>query len=542
VSTMKSEPAFLFVSILLLASLTFAGCGGTSRPIVPPPLYTIGVTVVNLAGTGGGLVLQNNNGNNLAVSANGSFAFTNTETSDTPYNVRIFAQPTNPAQTCGVTNGSGTVTGPVTNIQINCGHNEWAWISGPNTVSGAGVYGTLGVPATNNVPGSRQNPATWTDASGDFWLFGGYAFVSEGYVFINDLWKFSGGQWTWMGGSNVGGQNGTYGSLGVPAIGNIPGGRYQAVTWTDTSGNFWLFGGNGFDSAGNQGTLNDMWKCSAGEWTWMGGSNLYEQQGTYGTLGVPAANNIPGSRAQAASWTDPSGNFWLFGGINYDLNGSIGQFNDLWKFSNGEWTWVSGSNVVNQHAVYGTQGVPTPDNVPGARNLSVSWIDASGNLWLFGGSQSGGLVNDLWKYGNGEWTWMAGSSEPFVAGVYGTKGAPAAGNTPGARQAAVSWTDSSGNFWLFGGNGLDAVGNEGVLSDLWKYSNGQWTWISGTNLINQNGNDGTQGMLAPGNVPGGRLLMGGWVDVHGNFWLFGGYGYPANGTEGDLNDLWIYMP
>ncbi len=170
-------------------------------------------------------------------------------------------------------------------------------------------------------------------------------------------------------------------------------------------------------------------------------------------------------------------------------------------------------------------------------------IDASRNLWLFGGSQSGGLVNDLWKYGNGEWTWMAGPSKPFVAGVCGTNGAPAAGNTPEARQAAVSWTDSSGNFWLFGGNGLDAVGNEGVLSDLWKYSNGQWAWISGSNLINQNGNDGTRGgMLAPGNVLGGRLLMGGWEDANGNFWLFGGYGYPAIGTEGDLNDLWMYMP
>jgi len=32
------------------------------------------------------------------------------------------------------------------------------------------------------------------------------------------------------------------------------------VNWTDASGNFWLFGGNGFDSAGTQGYLNDLWK------------------------------------------------------------------------------------------------------------------------------------------------------------------------------------------------------------------------------------------------------------------------------------------
>ena len=47
------------------------------------------------------------------------------------------------------------------------------------------------------------------------------------------------------------------------------------------------------------------------------------------------------------------------------------------------WTWVSGSNTVDQYGIYTD---PTPgNNVPGARALSVSWIDKSGNLWLFGG-------------------------------------------------------------------------------------------------------------------------------------------------------------
>jgi hypothetical protein len=54
------------------------------------------------------------------------------------------------------------------------------------------------------------------------------------------------------------------------------------------------------------------------------------------------------------------------------------------------WTWVSvsGSNLVNQPMVYGTQGVADPAdpaNIPSARRYSVSWIDSSDNLWLFGG-------------------------------------------------------------------------------------------------------------------------------------------------------------
>jgi hypothetical protein len=56
-----------------------------------------------------------------------------------------------------------------------------------------------------------------------------------------------------------------------------------------------------------------------------------------------------------------------------------------------------------------------------------------------------------------------------VPGVYGTLGTPAAGNTPGDRESASSWTDHSGNLWLSGGNGFDAGVNMGDLSDLWKY-------------------------------------------------------------------------
>ena len=89
---------------------------------------------------------------------------------------------------------------------------------------------------------------------------------------------------------------GTYGTQGTAAAGNIPGARNRDVTWTDAAGNFWLFGGDGYDSAGTQGFLNDLWKYSAGQWTWMGGSNVVNQQGTYGTQGTAAAGNVPGAR------------------------------------------------------------------------------------------------------------------------------------------------------------------------------------------------------------------------------------------------------
>jgi hypothetical protein len=43
------------------------------------------------------------------------------------------------------------------------------------------------------------------------------------------------------------------------------------------------------------------------------------------------------------------------------------------------------ANADNASGVYGTQGTAAASNVPGARYSASSWIDSSGNLWLFGG-------------------------------------------------------------------------------------------------------------------------------------------------------------
>ncbi|MBZ5701090.1 MAG: hypothetical protein LAN84_04525 [Acidobacteriia bacterium] len=516
--------------------------------------YTIGGTVVNLAGSGGGLVLQNNGGDNLLINANGSFTFATAINDSSTYNVTVLTQPSAPAQTCAVTNGSGTANANVTNVNVDCGHKQWTWMKGANTAGQTGVYGTLGTSAPSNVPGGRQPAAGWTDASGNFWVFGGFGFDSAGTLSVlNDLWKYSAGQWTWMAGSNLVGQKGTYGTQGTASASNYPGARLDSVSSTDGSGNVWLFGGNGYDSAGTASYLNDLWKYSAGQWTWMSGSNLVGQKGTYGTLGVASASNVPGARSNAVTWTDASGNLWLFGGWGYDSAGTASYLNDLWKYSAGQWTWMSGSNLAGQNGTYGTQGVASASNVPGARRWAAGWTDSSGNLWLFGGkgvdatgtAATAGALNDLWKYSGGQWTWMGGSNVTNPMGTYGTKGAAAASNTPGGRQTPLAWTDASGNVWLFGGYGYAASGPQGCLNDLWKYSGGQWTWMSGSNLTGQTGTYGTQGTTAPGNVPGGRWPLAGlagWKDGNGNLWFFGGWGYDSAGSVGDLNDLWMYMP
>jgi len=130
------------------------------------------------------------------------------------------------------------------------------------------------------------------------------------------------------------GTPGVFGRLGVPAAGNIPGGRQGAPNWTDSSGHLWLFGGVGFDAGGMQGSLNDLWEFSpsTNEWVWMGGSSTASSSGIYGKLGVPADGNSPGGRDGAASWTDSSGHLWLFGSMGYDAMGIQGVLNDLWEY------------------------------------------------------------------------------------------------------------------------------------------------------------------------------------------------------------------
>jgi len=449
--------------------------------------------------------------------------------------------------------------------------NEWTWESGSNAPNQPGVYGTQGVPSTGNVPGARVKPSSWTDSSGNFWLFGGYG-VESAQADHNDLWRYGNGEWTWMGGSNLTEQSGLYGTRGTPAPGNVPGARYLAASWTDASGNFWLFGGLGLDSSGTRGDLNDLWKYNPATamWTWMGGpSSLCNLQGVgyacagiYGTQGVPSPNNAPGSRTNASSWTDSCGNLWLFGGDGWDSTGMNGPLNDLWKYDpvTKLWTWMSGANIGDQNGTYGTMGVPNPGNVVGARVGAVTWTDKSGNLWLFGGEGSdvNGIVceengkpcdlNDLWRYdpATNTWTWINGSDVAQQPGVYGTKGRPDPGNAPGGRDSAVSWTDAAGNFWLFGGSGYDSRTNPkvfGDLNDLWKYdpATNVWTWMSGSDTAEQLGTYGTLGTPGAGDVPGARFWAVGWIDRSGSLWLFGGF-EAFVWPNVRFNDLWKYQP
>jgi len=342
--------------------------------------------------------------------------------------------------------------------------NEWTWVKGPSSTNFQGNLGIQGIPSPSNLPSSRVAMASWTDSGNNLWMLGGAGSFNNSP--FNALWKYDIGtnEWTWMQGW---GSNAVYGTKGMPDTANTLGGRVEtAATWTegDTSNNgdnLWLFGGEW------GGGMNDLWKYSiqTNSWTWMKGTNLGNQPGIYGILGVEDSTNVPGGRWVYSRWKDKKGNFWIFGGVD-----SIGLYNDLWRYNlkTNNWTWISGSNSINSYGNYGTICTIAPTNIPQARyeNRAV-WTDDYGNFWTFGGIHP---LNDLWIYCTAinQWVWVSNDSVPIFTCSWGSKGVSSPSNKPGARWGALSWYDHKGHFYLFGGSGFYTSG--GTNNDLWEYT------------------------------------------------------------------------
>ncbi len=489
--TIKTQPSNPAQNCTVSNATGTATANVTNVQVVCPiPTFNIGGMVVGLLGNGGGMELQDNGGDNLTITGNGAFTFATPITFGGAYNVSVFIEPTSQTQLCVVAGGAGTSTTTVNNIVVDCGHSDWTWITGSNSSNATG---------TNSSPTIPPPPQQDT---------------------------------------------------------NTPGARHDQATWTDSSGNLWMFSGFGFswDSTIKIQPLylDELWEFKGTQDYNCLASGCLPRPGNGWLLVKPTV--APNARTGATTWTDSSGKLWLFGGQDGEGgNAPLGLLNDLWSFdpTTNTWTPVSGSGSLNAPGSYGTQGVASATNIPGARWGANAWIDASGNFWIFGGqgfdsTSTNGLLNDLWQFNPTtlQWTWMGPSSSNVANqnGAYGTQGTASASNTPGGRQGAASWLDKSGKFWLFGGFGLDATGTpNGTLNDLWNFSTstGQWTWVAGSNAANQHGVYGTKGTAAATNAPGGRWRAAAWTDHNGNLWLFAGFGLDTTGT-GLLNDLWEY--
>ena len=128
-------------------TVTSGGTGTANSDIVIVEVFcanntfTLGGTVTGLSGSG--LVLQDNGGSNLTVGANGSFSFPTTVSRGSSFDVTVLTQPSNPAQTCSVTNGVGTnLNANATDILVTCYTTAVTYTIG-GTVSGLSGSGLV---------------------------------------------------------------------------------------------------------------------------------------------------------------------------------------------------------------------------------------------------------------------------------------------------------------------------------------------------------------------------------------------------------------
>ena len=353
---MKSRTK-LGVSILsALACALVIGCsgGGKSTAAVQPATYTIGGTVSGL--TGMGLVLENAGSNSLSVSANAtSFSFSNPVPNSHVYSVTVSAQPS--GESCVVANGNGTATADVTSVSVTC--------TALDTISGT-VTGLVnpGLILQDNGGDSLTVAADATGFSfptplsnGDSYLvtvltepLGEVCTVSNGSgkaagavtnvaVICTAQYEISGTVFGLNGTGLVlqdnGGDNLAVNAHAESFVFPTPvaaGGAYSITILSQSAAeNCSLISGSG---KANSNVTSASVVC-VGDWSWTAGSNTLGlnggHAGVYGTQGIPAPTNIPGGREQATTWTDASGNVWLFGGNGKDVNGISGQLNDLWK-------------------------------------------------------------------------------------------------------------------------------------------------------------------------------------------------------------------
>ena len=332
-------------------------------------------------------------------------------------------------------------------------------------------------------PKARIGAVSWTDNSGNAYMFGGF----NGISYLNDLWKFNGTSWSPVTNTN--------GGLGTPSA------RYGAVSWTDNAGNAYVFGGD------NGNLLNDLWKFNGTSWSpvtnvstplsgrsgavaWKDSSGNVYVFGGYdnsylndlwrfnGTSWSPVTNagTPPSGRQGAVAWTDNAGNAYVFGG----RSGPYSYFNNLWRFDGTSWSEVTNAGTA-----------------PNVRYGAVAWKDSSGNAYVFGG-YGGIYYNDLWKFNGTIWSEVTN-----------------AGTAPSVRNRIVALTDNVGNAYVFGGTYVFSYYN-----DLWKFTTNNTTWTQLTNVTN---------------APSVRNRAVALTDNAGNTYVFGG-----NNGASYFNDLWRF--
>jgi N-acetylneuraminic acid mutarotase len=243
-----------------------------------------------------------------------------------------------------------------------------------------------------------------------------------------------------------------------------PGSRKGAHMSIFSDDSIMMFGGEGSDSTGNKGPLNDMWifYSQSQKWYWIGGNNTATKQGIYNSL---YSEGYPGSRYNYQMVSLANQSVVMFGGVGYDSKppSIVEYLNDFWRydpFPAQKWFWIGGESIVKNKGLYNSlwsQGYPGPRD-------SFSMVShPNGSVYMFGGvgyasdNTTMGQLNDFWRYDTMTmiWFWIGGNA---------TVNSPESKLYPSSRIGATLNVISNMSIILFGG-----LNGNTPLNDFWTF-------------------------------------------------------------------------
>jgi gliding motility-associated-like protein len=207
--------------------------------------------------------------------------------------------------------------------------NQWTWMSGQSQGALIPVnYGQRGVPAATNTPGSRTIFTNFTDRCGNFWFYGSSRDPFNAPQ-TREMWMYNPTTylWTWMAGDPI--ATSDYDpefTQQCVATDSLPGSGSAECrqAWTDKDYRFWMFS----TDAGNSSELC-MFDPITLKFTWVAGT-LSTSSGIYGSQGIPATTNTPGSMLGACAFTAINGDLWLYGSTTDPT--TFQTINTLWRY------------------------------------------------------------------------------------------------------------------------------------------------------------------------------------------------------------------